>query len=655
MLDRIANTVRALTVDAVEKASSGHPGLPLGMADVGAVLYAKILRHDPSWPDWPDRDRLVLSAGHGSMWLYGFLHLAGYDLSLDQIKQFRQVGSETPGHPEYGDTPGVETTTGPLGQGIGNAVGMALAERMLAAKYNKDGHEVVGHYTYVIASDGDLMEGVAAEASSLAGHLGLGRLIVFYDDNKITIDGKTDLAFTEDVAKRYEAYGWHILYVDGHDVKAVEEAIRAAQAVTDKPSLIVTRTVIGWGTPKAGTSSAHSDAMGKDAIKALRERIGWPDEDFYVPDDVREFFAKRKAELQKESAAWKERFEAWSKANPDLRKDWDAAFSLSVPEDLASLLPAFDPATPVATRVAGGKAEQALAKAVPYLVGGSADLNPSTKTFIEGGGVVKNGDYAGRNIHFGVREHGMGAILNGMQLHGGLRAFGSTFLVFSDYMRPSIRLAALMKQPVIYIFTHDSIYVGEDGPTHQPVEHAEALRVIPNLEVFRPADAVETGLAWVEALKRTDGPTALLLTRQNVPVVADPGACAVDRGGYVIKKESGAAPDAVIVACGSEVALALEAAKRLEAEGKSVRVVSMPNRERFLRQSAEYQSSVLAKGVPTLVIEAGVGTGWRNLAGERGRVMSLERFGASGPAAKVAEHLGITVDNAVRLAKEMLA
>ena len=655
MLDRIAHTVRALAVDAVEAAKSGHPGLPLGMADVGAVLYAKVLKHDPSWPEWPDRDRLVLSAGHGSMWLYGFLHLAGYDLSLEEIKRFRQLGSETPGHPEHGDTPGVETTTGPLGQGIGNAVGMALAERMLAARYNKDGREIVGHYTYVIASDGDLMEGVAAEASSLAGHLGLGRLIVFYDDNKITIDGSTDLAFTEDVAKRYESYGWHVLFVDGHDVRAVEEAINVAKSVTDKPSLIITKTTIGWGTPKAGTSSAHSDPMGKEAIKALRERIGWPDEDFYVPGDVREFFARRKEELKKESAAWKERFEAWSREYPELRKEWDAAFSLSVPENLASYLPEVDRSAPVATRAAAGKAEQALAKAVPYLVGGSADLNPSTKTFIEGGGVVKAGDYAGRNIHFGVREHGMGAILNGLQLHGGFRAFGSTFLVFSDYMRPSIRLAALMKQPVIYIFTHDSVYVGEDGPTHQPVEQPEALRVIPNLEVFRPADAVEAGLAWVEALKRTDGPTALLLTRQNVPVVADPQTAAVDRGGYVIKRESGASIDAVIVAAGSEVALALEAAKRLEGEGKSVRVVSMPNRERFLRQSEEYRSSVLPKGVPALVAEAGVGSGWRAIAGEKGRLLTIERFGASGPAAKVAEFLGLSVDNAVRLVKEMLA
>ena len=654
MLDRIAHTVRALSVDAVEAANSGHPGLPLGMADVGAVLYAKILKHDPNWPEWPDRDRVVLSAGHGSMWLYGFLHLSGYDLSLDQIKQFRQLGSETPGHPEYGDTRGVETTTGPLGQGIGNAVGMALAERMLAAKYNKDGHEVVGHYTYVIASDGDLMEGVAAEASSLAGHLGLGRLIVFYDDNEITIDGKTELAFSEDVAKRYESYGWHILHVDGHDVEAVEAAVRAAQSVTDKPSLIVTKTTIGWGTPKAGTSAAHSDAMGKESIKALRETIGWPDEDFYVPDDVYSFFAERKAALAKESAAWKERFEAWSSANPELRAEWDAAFSQAVPADLASHLPKVDRSTAVATRVAAGKAEQALAQVVPYLVGGSADLNPSTKTFIEGGGVVQRGDYAGRNIHFGVREHGMGAILNGMQLHGGLRAFGSTFLVFSDYMRPSIRLAALMKQPVIYIFTHDSIYVGEDGPTHQPVEQPEALRIIPNLEVFRPADAVEAGLAWVEALKRTDGPTALLLTRQNVPVVADEESAAVDRGGYVIKKEGGASIDAVIVAGGSEVALAIDAANALEGEGKSVRVVSMPNRERFLRQSKEYQESVLAAGVPTLVVEAGVGAGWRSIAGANGRLLTIERFGASGPAAKVAEHLGITVDNAVRLVKEML-
>lgn len=653
MLYKIAHTVRALTVDAVEKAQSGHPGLPLGMADVGALLYGKILRHDPSWPEWPNRDRVILSGGHGSMWLYGFLHLSGYDLSLEEIKNFRQLGSATPGHPEYGDTPGVETTTGPLGQGLANAVGMALAERMLAARYNRPGHEIVGHYTYVVAGDGCLMEGVAAEASSLAGHLGLGRLIVFYDDNQITIDGGTDLAFTEDVAKRYEAYGWHVVSVDGHDVAAVEEAIKAAQAETGRPSLIVTKTKIGWGTPLEGTNKAHSDPMGPEAIAVLKAKIGWPDEPFYVPDDVRDYFEARKAELVRESQAWKERFEAWSKEYPELRAQWDAAHGLALPEDILEALPTFAPGEKVATRNAAGKAQQELAARLPYLVGGSADLHPSTKTFIEGGGVVTRDDYSGRNIHFGVREHAMGAMLNGMQLYGGLRVFGSTFLVFSDYMRHPIRLAGLMRQPVIYIFTHDSVYVGEDGPTHQPIEHTESLRLIPNVEVYRPADAVEAALSWVEALKRTDGPTVLLFTRQNVSVLEREGPAAVDRGGYVIKREENPL-SAVILATGSEVSLALEAAAVLEKQGKGIRVVSVPNRELFLRQDPAYQEEVAPQAVPRLAVEAGVGAGWKGVVGPTGRVLSIERFGASAPGDQVAAHVGLTVERVVELVDEML-
>ncbi len=655
MLQKAAHTVRALTVDAVEAAKSGHPGLPLGMAEVGAVLYGKMLKHDPSWPAWPDRDRVILSGGHGSMWLYSYLYLSGYDLPLEELKRFRQLGSATPGHPEFGETPGVETTTGPLGQGIANAVGMALAERMLAARFNRPGHEVVGHYTYVIASDGDLMEGVAAEASSLAGHWGLGRLIVIYDDNEITIEGKTNLAFSESVKERYQAYGWHVLEVNAHDMDAVEQAIREAQRVEDRPSLIVAKSIIGWGTPIEGTSKVHSDPIGEANIKALRERIGWPDEAFHVPGDVLEYFAARKKELQAESEAWKQRFEAWSKEYPELREAWDEAFGLKLPDDLAEGLPTFEVGSQVATRNASGKVLQALAKKVPYLVGGSGDLHPSTKTYLEGEEAVAKGSYGGRNLHFGVREHAMGAILNGMQLHGGLRVYGSTFLVFSDYMRPPIRLAALMKQPVIYVFTHDSVYVGEDGPTHQPVEQPEALRVIPNLEVWRPADAVETAACWIEALKRTDGPTALLLTRQNVPVLEHPEGMEVTRGAYVIKEGAKSPLDAVILAAGSEVWLALEAAKQLEAEGRSIRVVSVPNRELFLRQDASYREAVLPHGVPRLAIEAGVGSGWRALAGERGRVLSIERFGVSGPGGQVAKHLGISVERAVAEVKALLA
>lgn len=653
MLQQVAHTVRALTADAVEAAQSGHPGLPLGMAEVGALLYGKILRHDPTWPEWPDRDRVVLSGGHGSMWLYSLLHMSGYALSLDEIKNFRQLGSMTPGHPEYGETPGVETTTGPLGQGIANAVGMALAERMLAARFNRPGHEIVNHYTYVVAGDGCLMEGVAAEACSLAGHLGLGKLIVFYDDNQVTIDGNTSLAFTEDVAKRYEAYGWQILHADGHDLASVEEAVRAAQADTERPSLIVTKTIIGWGTPIQGTSKAHSDPMGPDAIAALKAKIGWPEEPFYVPAEVYAFFEQHRKELAKESASWQERFEAWSKAYPELRAEWDAAFGLDVPEDIESVLPSFAPGEKVATRAAAGKALQKLAARLPYLVGGSADLNPSTKTYIEGAAAIQRGEYGGRNIHFGVREHAMGAMLNGMQLHGGLRVFGSTFLVFADYMRPTIRLAGLMHQPVVFVFTHDSVYVGEDGPTHQPIEQTESLRIIPNVEVYRPADAVEAGLAWVEALRRKDGPTVLLFTRQNVPVLAREGKVDLSRGAYVVKREEN--PLALVVlASGSEVALALEAAAQLEKEGRGVRVVSVPNRELFLRQEPAYQESVAPEGTPRLIIEAGVGTGWRGLAGKNGRILSIERFGVSAPGGKAAAHLGLTVDRAVALAKEII-
>lgn len=654
MLQQIAHTVRALTVDAVEKANSGHPGLPLGMADVGAVLYGKLLKYDPARPDWVGRDRVVLSAGHGSMWLYSLLHLSGYDVSLDDIKLFRQLGSATPGHPEFTDTPGVETTTGPLGQGVGNAVGMALAERMLAAKFNKPGHDIVDHFTYVIASDGDLMEGVAAEASSLAGHLGLGRLIVIYDDNDVTIDGDTGLAFSEDVCKRYEAYGWHVDQVDAHDREAIEEAIIRAQSILDRPSLIAAKSRIGWGTPIEGTSAAHSDAMGAEAIAALKEKIGWPQEDFYVPDEVRSFFKERKIQLAKQADEWIERFQKWSDEFPDLRTEWDAAFSLEMPDDIASILPEFDEGEQVATRNAAGHALQKLAGQLPYLAGGSADLHPSTKTYIESSDAVSADDYSGRNIHFGVREHAMGAMLNGMQLHGGLRVFGSTFLVFADYMRPTIRLAALMRQPVVFVFTHDSIFVGEDGPTHQPIEQIESLRVIPNLDVFRPADAVEAGLAWVEALKQKDAPSVLLFTRQNVPVLPHAEAPRVDKGGYIVKKERHGKLDGVIVASGSEVSLAMEAATRLEDEGLGIRVLSVPNRERFLSQDVTYREQILPKQAPRLVVEAGVGTGWHALVGDNGALLTVERFGASAPAGDVATHVGLTADRAVQLVKSLL-
>lgn len=657
MLRTIANTVRGLAADGVEKAKSGHPGMPLGAADIGAVLFAEVMNYDPTAPNWPNRDRFVLSAGHGSMFLYSFLHLAGYDLPMDELKRFRQLGSITPGHPEYGVTPGVETTTGPLGQGVGNAVGMALAERMLATKYNRPGYEVVNHYTFAICGDGDLMEGVSAEASSLAGHLGLGKLIVIYDSNQISIEGETDLAFGEDVGKRYEAYGWHVQSIDGHDFDQIRKAIEAAKAETKKPSLIIARTHIGFGSPKQDSAESHGAPLGPEAVRELKKRLGLPEEEFYVPQNVYDFFAKLREEKRQLRQQWENTFEQWSKEYPELRKEWDDAHGLRLPDNLEELLPAFEVGDKVATRDASGKTLQKLADAISYLVGGSADLAPSTKTYMEGKGSVAPGDFSGRNFHFGVREHGMGAILNGLSLYGGLRVHGSTFLVFSDYMRPAIRLAALMKQPVIYVLTHDSIWVGEDGPTHQPVEHTESLRLIPNLDVFRPADAEETKAAWATAMRRTDGPSALVLTRQKLPVFDKAAAGgsvfeAVAKGGYVAKAADGT-PSLVIVATGSEVTLSLEAAKMLEQEGHKVQVVSVPCRERFMAQDAAYRSSVLGEA-RRLFVEAGVGAGWGQLSRPGDVVMSLERFGESGPAEAVAKALGMDAEAIAQKAREML-
>lgn len=642
LIKTIANTIRGLAADTVEKANSGHPGMPLGAADLTAVLYSEVLKHDPSTPNWPDRDRFVLSAGHGSALLYTILHLTGYDLSLDELKRFRQLGSRTPGHPEYGKTPGVETTTGPLGQGIANAVGMALAERMLAARFNRPGYEIVDHYTYALAGDGCLMEGVSAEASSLAGSLGLGKLILLYDANDITIEGSTALAFTEDVAKRYSAYGWQVLQIDGHDYDQILKALEEAKAETSKPTIIVAKTVMAKCCPGLeGSHKAHGAPLGKEKIAAMKQNLNLPLADFQVANEVYAFFAEKRKAWQKARQLWEDKFRAWSEQYPELRKEWDRVMQRELPAGLEEALPRFEVGSSGATRDIGGQVLNALAERLPELVGGSADLAPSTKTYLNNFPAVKADNFTGRNFHFGIREHAMGAIMNGLSLHGGFRVFGSTFLVFSDYMRPPIRLAALMNQPVIYVFTHDSFYVGEDGPTHEPIEHVEALRVIPRLQTVRPADPNETAWAWLEALKNTDSPTALILTRQKLPTLPGTNFDGFKRGAYIIKEAAGR-PDLVILASGSEVSLAIDAAELLAAKGKNARVVSVPCREKFLKQDPDYIQGILGEGIPRIAIEAGIDNGWRLLVGALGLVISMKDFGESAPAEVLAEEFGFT-------------
>jgi transketolase len=656
-LDQLCvNTIRTLAMDAVQKANSGHPGMPMGMADAAYVLWTRFLKHNPADPAWPDRDRFVLSAGHGSMLLYSLLHLTGYDLPLEQLQQFRQWGSMTPGHPEHGDTPGVETTTGPLGQGFANGVGLALAERMLAAEFNRPGFEVMGHYTYAIVSDGDLMEGISHEAASIAGHLGLGRLIYLYDDNHITIEGSTSLAFSEDVGRRFEAYGWHVQHVDGHDRGAVAAAIRHAQAETERPSLIICRTHIGYGSPnKQDTAKAHGEPLGADEVRLTKEALGWPpDAQFLIPDDVLAHFrsaVQRGADAQGE---WQALFARYRAAHPALAAELERRWASQLPAHWAQSLPSFaakDGA--IATRNAGGKIMEAIAPALPELVGGSADLHPSTKTYLKAYPAVKKGEYAARNLHFGIREHAMGGILNGLALHGGLRPYGSTFLVFADYMRPSIRLAAIMGLPVIYVFTHDSIFVGEDGPTHEPVEQAASLRAIPGLTVVRPADARETAGAWQAIVEHRDGPVALLLSRQNIPILAETDPSAVPCGAYVLADAQ--EPQAILLATGSEVSLALEAKKLLAAEGIAARVVSMPSWELFEAQTQEYRDAVLLPEVTARVaVEAGVSLGWERYVGPQGAVVSLNRFGASAPYKVLADKFGFTAEAVAARAKAVL-
>jgi transketolase len=654
-----ANTIRGLAMDGVQKAKSGHPGMPMGMADVASVLWLRHLSHNPANPAWPDRDRFVLSGGHGSMLIYSLLHLSGYNLPMDQLKQFRQWNSQTPGHPEYGHTPGVETTTGPLGQGIANAVGMALAERMLAARFNRPPYEIVNHRTYAMCGDGDLMEGLSHEALALAGHLKLNKLILFYDDNHITIEGSTDLAYSDDVPRRFQSCHWNVLIADAHDFDQIEKAIRRAQRSAEKPTVVICRSTIGKGSPgKQGTAHCHGEPLGEDEVKASKRNLGLPENEFFhVPQAVRDLFAARAAYLKRREKTWLRLFAAYTAIHPDLAEQWKQFQEDRLPEDLEAAIPAFDLAKPIATRVASGKIIQALARAVPQLCGGSADLAPSTKTLIEGGGDVNAGSYGGRNFHFGVREHGMCGVLNGLYLHGGLRAFGATFFVFADYCRPSLRLAAIMKLPVIYVFTHDSFYVGEDGPTHEPVEHAASLRCMPNMTVIRPADATETAAAWITALRRRSAPSAILLTRHDLPVLdrsVFPPASSLAKGAYTLWQSKPGKPDLLLLASGSEVPLALAAGKELAAEA-AVRVVSMPSWELFEEQPAAYREEVLPAACRARVaVEAGSAQGWERYVGDRGRVIAMTRYGASAPYKVLAEQFGFTPAAVVAAAREVL-
>ncbi len=647
------NTLRGLAIDAVEAARSGHPGAPMGLAPAGYVLWTRVLKHNPQNPAWPDRDRFVLSAGHASALLYGLLHLCGYDLPLDELKQFRQWGSRTPGHPEFGHTPGVETTTGPLGQGFANAVGMAIAERHLAARFNRGARKIVDHFTYVFCGDGDLMEGVSSEAASLAGHLGLGRLICLYDDNRVTIDGGTELSFSEDVARRFSAYRWQVLRVrDGNDLVAIEQAFSAARAESDRPSLILCRTQIAYGSPnKQGSHEAHGAPLGPEEVRLTKLRLGMPpDETFRVQEAVRRHFQRCVAKGAKAEAAWRKKRDAWARQHPELAESWRQAMEGRLPPDWDAALPTFADGKPVATRAAFGQALNAVAARVPTLMGGSADLSPSNNTMIQGARDFQKGAYDGRYLRFGVREHAMGAVLSGLALHKGVRPYGGTFLVFADYMRPAIRLAALMKLPVLYIFTHDSIAVGEDGPTHQPVEHLASLRAIPGLTVIRPADATETAAAWRTALQTMDGPVALILSRQNLPVLDRqrlPSADELAHGAYVLSAPAGA-PQAILIATGSEVHLAVKAQGLLAEKGVAASVVSMPSWELFEKMPQKYRDAVLPPEVCARVaVEAGVGMGWERYVGPSGVVVGMNGFGASAPGGIVMEKFGFTPERVV--------
>lgn len=664
------NTIRTLSIDAIQRANSGHPGLPLGAAPMAYVLWTRYLKHDPTCPSWPDRDRFVLSGGHGSMLVFSLLHLAGYDVSLDDLKSFRQWESKTPGHPEYGATPGVETTTGPLGQGFATAVGMAIAEAHLAARCNTREHEVVGHYTYVLASDGDMMEGVASEAASIAGHLGLGKLICLYDSNDISLAGSTKLCFTEDVGKRFEAYGWQVLSVDdGNDLVAIDSALDQARMDASRPTLIVVKTVIGYGSPnKANSSDAHGSPLGKEEVAATKRALGFPvDRDFYVPDEVAKRFAEAAAKGKQARKAWDEVYTAWIAAHPDAcsldRNDPPTGWDRDIPT--------FGVADAAATRASAGKVLNAIAPNYPALVGGSADLNPSTNTALKGlgdfepasldpqveGAVGGAWGYEGRNIHWGVREHAMAAAANGMALHGGVRPFVATFFNFADYLKPALRLSALMHLPVVYVFTHDSIALGEDGPTHQPIEQLASLRATPNVVTIRPADANEAAEAWKVACRHMDGPVALVLSRQKLPNY-DRSVCGpvegLQRGAYVLSEPTGATPDVILLASGSEVSIAMEAKDLLSARGVSARVVSMPSWELFDAQTPEYRASVLPADTPKLAVEAAAPIGWHKYTGSHGDVIGMTRFGASAPAERLLGEFGFTAANVAERALALI-
>jgi len=651
------DTIRTLSMDAVQQADSGHPGTPMALAPLAYVLWMRHLKYNPANPEWRDRDRFVLSAGHACMLLYSVLYLTGYEVTLDDIKNFRQWASKTPGHPERGMTPGVEATTGPLGQGTGNAVGMAIAEAQLAALYNRPGHEIFNHYTYFIASDGDLMEGISHEACSLAGHLKLGKLIGFYDDNRITIDGSTDLAFSDDTAKRFEAYGWHVQRVeDGNDLEALDRAIVAAQRERARPSMIIVRTHIGWGSPhKQDTADAHGAPLGVEEIKLTKQNLGWPSlEPFYVPEEALEHWRTAKGRGARLEAEWRKRWDAYRAAEPDLAAELDRRFTGRLPEGWDSALPSFGPKDAQATRAASGKVLNAIAPKIPELIGGSADLTGSNNTEIKGAGVFSATNHAGRNFHFGIREHGMGAAMNGLALHGGFIPFGGTFLIFSDYMRPSIRLAALTHLRTIYVFTHDSIGLGEDGPTHQPIEQLTALRAIPNLAVIRPSDPTEVVEAWRAAVTHRIGPVALVLTRQKVAVIDRSkyaAAAGLHQGGYVLADAKD--PEVVLVSSGSEVELILGAYEKLTAEGKRPRAVSMPCLEYFAKQPERYRHAVLPVGVPVVAVEAGSPQSWDGLVGNDGAIIGIERFGASAPYQRIYKEFGLTVENVVETATRL--
>lgn len=655
-------TIRTLSIDAIEKANSGHPGMPMGAAPMAYALWTNHLNVSPQNPNWFNRDRFVLSAGHGSMLLYSMLHLSGYNLSIEDLKQFRQWGSKTPGHPEFGHTEGVDATTGPLGQGIAMAVGMALAERHLAETYNKDNFHVVDHYTYSICGDGDLMEGISSEAASLAGHLGLGRLIVLYDSNDISLDGDLDRSFSENVKNRFEAMNWEVLYVkDGNNIEEVTAAIEKAKQSTDRPTLIEVKTTIGFGSPnRAGTSGVHGAPLGSEEAKLTKDAYSWTfEEDFHVPSEVYDHFKEAVKDAgQKKEAAWNELFAQYEKEYPELAEQLKLAIEGKLPENWDQEVPVYEAGSSLASRASSGEVLNGIAKQVPFFIGGSADLAGSNKTTIKNTDDFGKNNYAGKNIWFGVREFAMGAALNGMALHGGLRVFGGTFFVFSDYLRPAIRLAALMGLPVTYVFTHDSIAVGEDGPTHEPVEQLASLRAMPNLSVIRPADGNETAAAWKLAVSSTDKPTALVLTRQNLPTIDQAPEKAyegVEKGGYVVVEAADAQPEALLLASGSEVGLAIEAQKALEKEGIRASVVSLPAWDRFDQQSDEYKESVLPKAVRARVaIEMGASLGWERYTGLDGDVIAIDKFGASAPGETIIEKYGFTISNVVSRVKAKL-